>query len=205
MVISPEHPYLEKYHDRIENMEEVHAYQKCAEKKSDFERTEMNKDKTGVELKGFRAINPATGQSIPVWVSDYVLMGYGTGAIMSFFLWLRCTGLEHSGHHVGHHHGGSAAQLVSELREFGQQLPAGDPEMFGELMDSGTRGQLGGSGFLIGFGHVRLLRAHWRQLQRGSPRLSRLKVNRKSIGASAVEFIVAVFSPGRPLGSTGGA
>lgn len=83
MVISPEHPYLEKYHDRIENMEEVHAYQKCAEKKSDFERTEMNKDKTGVELKGFRAINPATGQSIPVWVSDYVLMGYGTGAIMS--------------------------------------------------------------------------------------------------------------------------
>ena len=83
MVISPEHPYLEKYHDRIENMEEVHAYQKCAEKKSDFERTEMNKDKTGVKLKGFRAINPATGQSIPVWVSDYVLMGYGTGAIMS--------------------------------------------------------------------------------------------------------------------------
>jgi len=139
------------------------------------------------EQAGGGAAAPLPRGGFRLWFRDRLGPGFGFGGgfrpggilFQDFLLGLRCTGLEHSGHHVGHHHGGSAAQLVSELREFGQQLPAGDPEMFGELMDSGTRGQLRGSGFLIGFGHVRLLRAHWRQLQRGSPRLSRLKVNRK--------------------------
>jgi len=83
MVVSPEHPIIETLKDRIENMDEVRAYQKQAALKSDFERGELNKDKTGVELKGIRAINPATGTEIPIWISDYVLMGYGTGAIMA--------------------------------------------------------------------------------------------------------------------------
>ena len=83
MVISPEHPYIEKYADRIENMEEIRAYQKTAQMKSDFERMELNKEKTGIAIKGLHAINPATEKEIPIWVSDYVLMGYGTGAIMS--------------------------------------------------------------------------------------------------------------------------
>lgn len=83
MVISPEHPYLEKYHDRINNMEEVHAYQHEVMKKSEFERTELSKEKTGVLLDGLCAINPATEQEIPIWISDYVLMTYGTGAIMA--------------------------------------------------------------------------------------------------------------------------
>ncbi len=83
MVISPEHPLVEKHKDLITNYAEVAAYRDAAARKSDFERTELNKDKTGVELKGLNAINPLTGTKIPVWISDYVLMGYGTGAIMA--------------------------------------------------------------------------------------------------------------------------
>ena len=83
MVLSPEHPYIEKYKDRIENYDELMEYRAAAQRKSDFERTEINKDKTGVEIKGLRAINPMTGTSIPIWISDYVLMTYGTGAIMA--------------------------------------------------------------------------------------------------------------------------
>ena len=83
MVIAPEHPLIEKYKDRIKNIDEVEAYREDVSKKSDFERTELVKEKTGVELKGLSAINPATGMEIPLWVSDYVLMTYGTGAIMA--------------------------------------------------------------------------------------------------------------------------
>ncbi len=83
MVVSPEHPLIENYKDAITNLDDVRAYQKEAEKKSDFERTEMQKDKTGVRLQGISATNPVTGEEIPIYVSDYVLMGYGTGAIMS--------------------------------------------------------------------------------------------------------------------------
>ena len=83
MVISPEHPYIEKWADKLSNMEEIRAYQEKAARKSDFERTEMVKDKTGVELKGIRAINPVNGREIPIFISDYVLMTYGTGAIMA--------------------------------------------------------------------------------------------------------------------------
>ena len=81
MVVSPEHKILEKLN--IENIDEVKAYQKEAAKKSEFERTEMNKDKTGVMLKGVKAINPVNGNEIPIWISDYVLASYGTGAIMA--------------------------------------------------------------------------------------------------------------------------
>ena len=83
MVMSPEHPYIEKYRDRIENWAEVQAYREAAARKSDFERSELTKEKTGVPLKGLNAVNPATGREIPVWISDYVLMTYGTGAIMA--------------------------------------------------------------------------------------------------------------------------
>ncbi len=83
MVVSPEHPIIEKYKDRIENIDQVRAYQREAAKKSDFERTELNKEKTGVRLMGITAINPVNGREIPVWVSDYVLVSYGTGAIMA--------------------------------------------------------------------------------------------------------------------------
>ena len=83
MVVSPEHPMIETYHDRITNIEAVHAYQKAAAIKSDFERSELAKDKTGVPLEGIYAINPVNGKEIPIWTSDYVLMGYGTGAIMA--------------------------------------------------------------------------------------------------------------------------
>ncbi|MBQ8296672.1 MAG: leucine--tRNA ligase [Ruminococcus sp.] len=83
MVISPEHPNIEKWADKLENMEEIKVYQEAAARKSDFDRTEMNKDKTGVELKGVRAINPVNGREIPIFISDYVLMSYGTGAIMA--------------------------------------------------------------------------------------------------------------------------
>jgi len=82
MVISPEHALLEKWADAIENIDEVRAYQAEAAKKSDFERTEMAKDKTGVELKGIRATNPVTGGEMPLFVSDYVLATYGTGIVM---------------------------------------------------------------------------------------------------------------------------
>ena len=83
MVVSPEHPYLEKWADRLENMDEIRAYQQEAMRKSDFERTEVNKDKTGVMLKGVKAINPVNGNEIPIFISDYVLVSYGTGAIMA--------------------------------------------------------------------------------------------------------------------------
>ena len=83
MVLSPEHPFINKYAERIQNMDEVIAYREAAAKKSDFERSELAKEKTGVELKGLRAVNPATGETIPIWTSDYVLMSYGTGAIMA--------------------------------------------------------------------------------------------------------------------------
>ncbi len=83
MVISPEHPLIEKWSERISNMDDVRAYQAEAAKKSDFDRTEMNKDKTGVKLEGVRAVNPVNGTEIPIFISDYVLMSYGTGAIMA--------------------------------------------------------------------------------------------------------------------------
>ena len=83
MVIAPEHAMIEKWRGAITNFEELEAYKAEAAKKSDFERTELIKDKTGVEIKGVRAINPATGNEIPIFISDYVLAGYGTGAIMA--------------------------------------------------------------------------------------------------------------------------
>ncbi len=83
MVIAPEHPMIEKWADKLTNMDEIKAYQEKAAKKSDFDRTEMNKDKTGVKLEGVKAINPVNGQEIPIFISDYVLMSYGTGAIMA--------------------------------------------------------------------------------------------------------------------------
>lgn len=83
MVISPEHPDIEKWSDKLQNIQEIRDYQAVAARKSDFDRTEMNKDKTGVELKGVRAINPVNGREIPIFISDYVLMSYGTGAIMA--------------------------------------------------------------------------------------------------------------------------
>ena len=83
MVISPEHPMIEKWANKLNNIEDVRAYREEAARKSDFERTELNKDKTGVKLDGVAAINPVNGKQIPIFVSDYVLMGYGTGAIMA--------------------------------------------------------------------------------------------------------------------------
>ena len=83
MVIAPEHPFVEKWKDRLENYEQVVKYRDDAAKKSDFERTEMAKEKTGVRLEGVCAINPVTGKEIPIFVSDYVLVTYGTGAIMA--------------------------------------------------------------------------------------------------------------------------
>ena len=83
MVLSPEHPMIDKYKEEIGNWEEVVAYRETAAKKSDFERTELAKDKTGVMIHGLTAINPVNGKEIPIWISDYVLMTYGTGAIMA--------------------------------------------------------------------------------------------------------------------------
>ena len=83
MVVAPEHELIKKYEDKIENINEVKEYKEKAALKSDFERAELNKDKTGVEIKGIRAINPLTNESIPIWISDYVLITYGTGAIMA--------------------------------------------------------------------------------------------------------------------------
>ena len=83
MVISPEHPAVEKWAAGLANIDAVRAYREEAARKSDFERTELNKDKTGVKLDGVCAINPVSGKQIPIFVSDYVLMGYGTGAIMA--------------------------------------------------------------------------------------------------------------------------
>lgn len=83
MVIAPEHPYLEKYASQIENLEEIKDYQAQSKKKTEFERVQLAKDKTGVEIKGLSAVNPVSGETVPVWVADYVMMGYGTGAIMA--------------------------------------------------------------------------------------------------------------------------
>ena len=83
MVISPEHPYLAQWKDQLTNWDAVEAYRQEAARKSDFERGELNKEKTGVRLEGIEAVNPASGKHVPLFVSDYVLMGYGTGAIMA--------------------------------------------------------------------------------------------------------------------------
>ena len=83
MVVAPEHNLIEKYADKITNIEEVREYKEKAALKSDFERAELNKEKTGVEIKGIKAINPLTNKEIPIWISDYVLITYGTGAIMA--------------------------------------------------------------------------------------------------------------------------
>ena len=83
MVMAPEHPLIDKYADRISNMEEVKAYRAECAKKTEFERTQLVKDKTGVKLSGLMAVNPVNGKKIPVFIADYVMMGYGTGAIMA--------------------------------------------------------------------------------------------------------------------------
>lgn len=83
MVVSPEHPMIDKYKDEIKNWDEVVAYREMASRKSDFERTELAKEKTGVAIDGLTAVNPVNGKEIPIWISDYVLMTYGTGAIMA--------------------------------------------------------------------------------------------------------------------------
>ncbi len=83
MVVSPEHPLIDKYKDEITNWDEIQAYREMAGKKSDFERTELAKEKTGVVLGGLEAVNPINDTRIPIWISDYVLMTYGTGAIMA--------------------------------------------------------------------------------------------------------------------------
>ena len=83
MVVAPEHELISKYSDKITNLDEVQKYKNKAALKSDFERSELNKEKTGVEIKGIKAVNPLTNEAIPIWVSDYVLITYGTGAIMA--------------------------------------------------------------------------------------------------------------------------
>ncbi|MBQ9748522.1 MAG: leucine--tRNA ligase [Clostridia bacterium] len=83
MVIAPEHPIIEKYRDRIANIDALDAYKEACAKKTEFERTQLVKDKTGVRIEGIAAINPANGKEIPIYISDYVMMGYGTGAIMA--------------------------------------------------------------------------------------------------------------------------
>ena len=83
MVMAPEHPLLDKYRDRIKNAGELDAYRELCAKKTEFERTQLNKDKTGVKLEGLCAVHPITGAAIPIYISDYVMMGYGTGAIMA--------------------------------------------------------------------------------------------------------------------------
>ena len=82
MVVSPEHPIIDKYKDELKNWDAIAAYRDEAAKKSDFERAELAKEKTGVQIEGLTAINPVNGKEIPIWISDYVLMSYGTGAIM---------------------------------------------------------------------------------------------------------------------------
>ena len=83
MVMAPEHPLIDKYQDKINNMDEVKNYREKANKKTELERTQLNKEKTGVRLDGFTGINPITNKEIPIYISDYVMMGYGTGAIMA--------------------------------------------------------------------------------------------------------------------------
>ena len=83
MVMAPEHPAIEKYADRIKNMDELEAYKEECAKKTEFERTQLVKDKTGIRIDGLTAVNPLSGKEIPIYISDYVMMGYGTGAIMA--------------------------------------------------------------------------------------------------------------------------
>ena len=83
MVISVDHPLIEKYSDQIKNIEEIRSYRQEVAKKSELERTDLSKEKTGYKIDGLTAINPLTNKDIPVYVSDYVLMTYGTGAIMA--------------------------------------------------------------------------------------------------------------------------
>ena len=83
MVVSPEHPIIDKYKEELKNWDEIAAYREAASKKSDFERAELVKEKTGVPIDGLTAVNPVNGKEIPIWISDYVLMSYGTGAIMA--------------------------------------------------------------------------------------------------------------------------
>ena len=83
MVIAPEHPLIDKYKDRIANMDAVEAYREECAKKTEFERTQLVKDKTGLKVEGLEAVNPVNGETIPVYIADYVMMGYGTGAIMA--------------------------------------------------------------------------------------------------------------------------
>ncbi len=83
MVMAPEHPVLDRYRDRIQNAAALDAYREACAKKTEFERTQMNKDKTGVKIEGLCAVHPITGKDIPIYISDYVMMGYGTGAIMA--------------------------------------------------------------------------------------------------------------------------
>lgn len=83
MVVAPEHHIIDELKDQITNISEIDDYKYKASLKSDFERSELNKDKTGCEIKGIKAINPLTGKEIPIWISDYVLITYGTGAIMA--------------------------------------------------------------------------------------------------------------------------
>ena len=82
MVMAPEHPFIKKYEDIIRNMDEIKEYQEESKKKTEFERVQLAKSKTGVEVKGLTVINPVNGEEVPIWVADYVMMGYGTGAIM---------------------------------------------------------------------------------------------------------------------------
>ena len=83
MALAPEHPILDKYKDEIKNFDEILEYRKAAAKKTEFERVELAKDKTGVKVEGLEIVNPVTGKVVPLWVTDYVMMGYGTGAIMA--------------------------------------------------------------------------------------------------------------------------
>lgn len=92
MVLSPEHPYIDQYKDEIKNWDEVCAYREMAARKSDFERSELAKDKTGVMIDGLSAVNPVNGKEIPIWISDYVLMSYGTGASWQYRHTMSVTG-----------------------------------------------------------------------------------------------------------------
>ena len=83
MVMAPEHPMIQKYRESISNIDALDAYKNECAKKSEFERTQLVKDKTGVKIEGLTAINPITNKEIPIYISDYVMMGYGTGAIMA--------------------------------------------------------------------------------------------------------------------------
>ena len=83
MVMAPEHPMIDKYADRISNMDAIGAYREECAKKTEFERTQLVKDKTGLKIEGLEAINPVNGKKIPIFIADYVMMGYGTGAIMA--------------------------------------------------------------------------------------------------------------------------